>query len=344
MTSVTIPDGVTSIGEYAFCASRLTSVTIPDSVISIGDYSFQDCSSLLSVTIPDSVTSIGNTAFYYCTNLTSVTIPDGVTSIGEYAFCASRLTSVTIPDSVAFIGKSAFERCSSLSAFYGKFASADNRCLVVEGELRAFAPAGLTEYIIPDGVISIGATVFSNCESLTSITIANDVTMIGKSAFEGCLSLSAFYGKFASADNRCLVVEGELKAFARAGLTEYIIPNGIIKIGSYAFYLCTSLESVTIPNSVTEIDDFAFNHCYGLISVTIPNSVTKIGAYAFYNCIRLASVYCKPTNPPTLGDYALSGNASDRKIYVPTASVNNYKNTLKWRSYTSSIVGYDFSN
>ncbi len=83
----TIPNSVTSIGEYAFYnCSSLTSVTIPDSVTSIGSSAFSGCSNLISVNIPDSVTSIGDNAFYYCRRLTSVTIPDSVTSIGERAF------------------------------------------------------------------------------------------------------------------------------------------------------------------------------------------------------------------------------------------------------------------
>ena len=118
--SAVIAEGVTSIGDSAFCnCTSLTSVTIPDSVTSFGSDAFQGCTSLTSVTIPDSVTSIGGWAFYYCTSLTSVTIPDGVTSIGGWAFynCTS-LTSVTIPDSVTSIGMSAFEDCTSLTDVY----------------------------------------------------------------------------------------------------------------------------------------------------------------------------------------------------------------------------------
>ena len=95
LTSITIPDGVTSIGYSAFSrCTGLTSITIPDSVMSIDEFAFSFCTSLKSITIPDGVTSIGIQAFTDCTSLTSITIPDGVTSIGEFAF--SKCDKVTI--------------------------------------------------------------------------------------------------------------------------------------------------------------------------------------------------------------------------------------------------------
>ena len=117
--SAVIDNGVTSIGDYAFChCDYLASVIIPNSVTSIGDSAFV-YSSLTSVTIPSSVTSIGGSAFQRCSSLTSVTIPDSVTSIGDHAFydCTS-LTSVTIPNSVTSIGGYAFRKCTSLTGIW----------------------------------------------------------------------------------------------------------------------------------------------------------------------------------------------------------------------------------
>ena len=114
---VTIPDGVTNIGNRAFQdCTDLTSVVIPEGVTSIGEFVFQNCTGLTSITIPDGVTSIGMTAFYGCRSLTSINIPEGVTSIGAFAFfeCAE-LTSIKIPSSVTSIGDFAFSGCNNLN-------------------------------------------------------------------------------------------------------------------------------------------------------------------------------------------------------------------------------------
>ncbi len=117
VVSVTIPDSVILISEYAFSQSdRLKSITIPDSVKSIGKNAFEGCTSLKSATIGNSVSNIGSSVFSGCTSLTSITIPDSVTSIGEKAFykCTS-LKSIKIPDSVTSISSTAFDGCSDLT-------------------------------------------------------------------------------------------------------------------------------------------------------------------------------------------------------------------------------------
>lgn len=120
LTSVTIPDNITSISSSAFCdCSGLKSITIPDSVTRIGKGAFRGCIRLTSVTIGNNVTSIGSSAFDNCKSLMSITIPDSVTSIGHWAFqdCTG-LTSVTIGNGVKSISRYAFWDCASLEDIY----------------------------------------------------------------------------------------------------------------------------------------------------------------------------------------------------------------------------------
>ena len=174
--------------------------------------------------------------------------------------------------------------------------------------------SSLWKIIIPANIVTIANSAFDNCDLLTNVNIPDSVTSIGGSAFYNCTSL-----------------------------TSVTIPDSVTSIGDYAFGNCSSLTNVTIGNGVTSIGGSAFCYCDSLTSVTIPDSVTKIKSEAFYGCNSLKEVYCKPTTPPAGSNYMFYNNASGRKIYVPTASVNAYKSAEYWKDYSSAIVGNDFN-
>ena len=141
--------------------------------------------------------------------------------------------------------------------------------------------SSLTSITIPNSVISIGNYAFNRCWTLTSITIPNSVTSIGEGAFFYCSSLTSI-----TIPNS--VTSIGVSAFSYcSSLTSVTIPDSVISIGESVFSDCSSLSSITIPNSVTEIGDEAFSGCIGLTSIEIPNSVTEIGDVVFRDCIGL---------------------------------------------------------
>ena len=311
-----IADGTSSSG--AFYDSNITSVVIPDTVTSIGNYAFSSCSNLTSITIPSSVTSIGENAFWYCNSLTSITIPSSVTSIGKAAFnscCALAEVYNYSPRITVTAG-------SSSNGYLGYYAKVVYNARDLTGEkpatritvvgnvqyynygddFIALAPAvareTLTEVTLDNRTTEINQNAFKNCNSLTSITIPDGVTSIGENAFYYCNSL-----------------------------TSITIPDTVTSIGDYAFHNCSSLTSIEvdqtnttyssedgvlfnkakttliqypigntrtsyiIPSSVTSIGESAFYYCNSLTSITIGKIVTNIYYNAFSNCCALAEVY-----------------------------------------------------
>ena len=281
LTSIVIPDSVMYIWDGAFSGcSGLTSVVIPDGVLGIWDSAFSGCSSLTSIVIPNGVTYIGYDAFRDCNSLTSIIIPYGVTSIrsGLFSGCNS-LTSIVIPNGVTSIGSSAFQGCSSLMSIV----IPDS---VTSIDRSAFSGcSSLTNIVIPDGVTSIGVGAFWGCRGLTSIVIPNSVTNIEWSAFSGCQSLSSI----AIPDGVTSIEYGTFEGCS--SLTSILIPDSVASIGGRAFQGCSSLTSIVIPDGVTSIGYDAFHDCSSLTSIAIPDGVTSIESSAFSGCNSLNAVY-----------------------------------------------------
>ena len=306
LTSITIPDSVTYIGVGAFYdCTGLTSINIPNNVDAIHDCTFSNCTGLTSVTIPNSVTSIGDRiwnpypgAFDGCTGLTSITIPNSVATIGNLAFRnCSGLTSITIPNSVTSIGESAFAYCSGLTSV-----TIGNSVTSI-GEGAFYYCSGLTSVTIPNSVTSIGYEAFKYCSGLTSVTIGNSVTSIGDYAFSGCSGLTTLN-------------------FNAINCSDFYS-------GSYhPFYNCP-IATINIGDSVQRIPACFAYYLDSLTSVTIGNSVTSIGIWAFNGCTNLRDVTSLAVTPPTLGTTVFSAAGI---LKVPCGSLSAYRYSA-WLDY-----------
>lgn len=365
LTTVTILDGVKSIGWGTFeQCTKLTDVVMPESVTTIESYAFSGCDALKTITFPDNLTTIGEGAFYDCQLLSGVVIPNSVTSLGEkvFAICPNigsfsgkfatsdgkslidgdtllaiaplGMTSYNIPEGIKTIGMETFGS-TTLEAI-----TMPNSVTTIR-EL-AFSYSMINNITLSENLETIEERAFEWCQNLQRITIPNNVTTIGDWVFSECPSLQEITGKFASDDNRCLVVDGRLVAFAPVGTSTCNIPQGVTTIGPGVFMGCSDLVSVTIPEGVTSIGLSAFNRCTSLEEVTLPSTLTTLGNYAFYYCTSVAGFYCKATTPPSVGTQALNGQTSARRIYVPTSSVDAYKAAEGWSSFASTIIGYEF--
>ena len=293
LKSVTVTGGNILYGAFYNCSS-LTSITIPDSVTSIGKYAFYECSGLTSITIPDSVTSIGNQAFRGCDKLQNIYITDiaawceipYLSNLMSYGSSNKNLyinneliTTLIIPNGVTVISDSVFRNCSGLTSV-----TIPNSVKIIR--LHTFdGCTGLTSITIPNSVTYIFDYAFHGCTGLMSIVIPDSVTRIGDYSFHN----TAWYENQPNG----LIYAGKVAYNYKGTMpenTSIVLEEGTLGIAGHAFYYCRGLTSVTIPDSVTNIGDYAFCDCSGLTSVTIGNGVKNIGDWVFNYCKKLTSI------------------------------------------------------
>ena len=367
MTSITIPSSVTSIGNSAFRGcSFIASIIIPNSVTTIGNYAFCDCSYLTSITIGNSVINIGKNAFQNCTYLKNLTIPNNIKSIGELAFNnCSMLTSIIIPKSVTSIGDGAFSDCPGLTSVTINSNTILSESYTYYSSLKNIFGNQVNNYIIGDEVTSIGDYAFNGCSQLASIVIPSRVTKIGQSAFYGCSKIKEItipqnvwsIGKWAfencsnltSVAINCLsVVLGNtnnytnynssysLKDVFGSQVINYILGNEVTIIGSFAFYGCSNLSTITIPKNLTDIGNSAFAECTNLKSIIIPKSVTSIGSSAFENCSNLTAIIDENPTPLSIDQNTFT-NRRNAVLVIPEGSKSMYAAANYWKEFLNII-------
>ncbi|HOR85042.1 MAG TPA: leucine-rich repeat protein [Bacillota bacterium] len=311
-------------------------VTVPNGVTSIGESAFANFSSVNTVKLPNSVTSIKQSAFSCCINLKAITLSSNLIDIADYAFefCTS-LESITIPASVKNIGLAAFARCTSLTAIKTDatnpyFSTISGVLFNKNGSTLVSYPAGqkASSYTIPNGTTTIGPYAFTWCSNLTTAVIPSSVTIISESAFDSCRKLTS------------ITIPNTVKsigksAFSYSGLTSITIPDSITSIADWTFNLCASMTQVTIPNSVTDIGNAAFQGCSVLTSITIPNSVTSIGWEAFNTCPSLTEIII-PNSVQSIGNGAFYGSGNVTIYGIKDSYAHQYakKNYIKSAEYT----------
>ena len=326
-TEITLPDNYNGenyvIGEEAFYGcSGLTSITIPNSVTSIGNSAFEGCSGLTSITIPNSVTSIGYQAFYGCSGLTSITIPNSVTSIGVQAFHGcSGLTSITIPNSVISIGGSVFSGCSGLTS------------IVIPNSVTSIGGYAFLGCNGLKTVVNLSNLTFSQGSSdygyvayyANKVINAPGGDVVGDFVFftsDGKHTLAGYLGN-----------ETEITLPDNYNGENYAIGDNVFKNNS-------SITSITIPNSVTSIGDAAFSGCSSLTNVTIGKGVINMGGGVFVGCPSITTITLLGEIPPVIintddnYEYDFTPQQYETVVlYVPEGALDVYKSAYVWKDF-----------
>ncbi len=308
ITDMVIPNTVTEIKPFTFYnCSGLTSLTIPDNVTTISNESFYGCSGLQSVTVGSSLVSVGNNAFYGCNSLNAVYITDleqwcdiqfsnqqsNPLYYGHNLYVNNVCSDITTPSTVTQLKQYVFTGLANNVTIPGS---------VTEIGSYAFADGKLSAAVLQEGVRIIRANAFSNCSSMTSITIPTTLTTTENYAFSGCNNLgtyitdleawcniqfgngSGYYANPLETGHK-LYLNGEL-------VTDLVIPDSVAEL-KYCSFMGCSMQSVRLPNGLKSIGNLAFYNCTSLKSIIIPKTVTTIGNdRVFAYCNALTNYYC----------------------------------------------------
>lgn len=340
-TAFIVPDGVATIGSYAFgLAEHLQSVTIPKSATLIDYGAFGGCSGLTSITVEEgngvyhsdgnclietesktlvvgcknsvipsdgSVTGIRLTAFSGCRTVTHMVIPEGVTSIATDAFFGCEaMTRIDLPSTLTDISEYAFESCTALTEIH--YAGTQAQWDAIEKQENWDFDCG--EYTVFCGELAFALNEDGKGYTVTGLGTCTGTNIVIPSTYND-LPVTAIGEKaFYKCDTAVSVTIpngltriGEEAFSLCTRLTEIVIPDSVTDLGWSAFCYCDSLSRVVIGNGVPYIDSYTFYECFALSELTIGSNVTEIGYSAFENCAALTSIRL-PASLETIDPYA----------------------------------------
>ena len=374
--NVVISEGVDTIHYCAFVNGyNITSVSIPNSVTSIGSYAFYHCTSLTSVTIGNSVTSIGYAAFRGCSSLTSITIPNSVTSIGENAFAyCSALEYLSIPNSVQYSYESDYGNVYYLDGYSSILRCYNLKTIIVPADFFAPEdeydyPYAVEEYLpyLPEKLesltinggnmdhrfgwdfinrnrkslkhIDFGATesiaeeAFTNYYNLESLVLPSQLETVPYMAVAECVKLK-------SISIPATVTAIEDRAFENCRMLSSVTfaKNGALtRIGNWAFYNNHELTNLVVPEGVTEVGHAAFYGCTYLKEMTLPSTMQTIADNAFSQCQKVSKITVNATTPPVVEPKTFEDIDRNIPLYVPVGTASQYKQADYWCEFFNVI-------
>ena len=358
ITSVTIPNGVTTIGFSAFngCiklekikfSSNLDTVcenafnntkwfnNQSNGLVYVGKVAYKykgDMPRNTKITVKSDTVSISESAFKDCANLTNILIPSSVKHIDKYAFYNCQgLTKLNFNDGIERIENDAFGSCEKLTSV--NF----SETLKSIGAFAFVECKKLSEITIPQSVTSVGEYAFSGCENLASVTVSDDLPYVGGRAFEKTKWLNSqpdgvvYIGKSAYGYKGDMPKNTELSLksgitnisgyafYEEKNLTSVKIPETVNRIGNWAFLDCEGLKNVNIPDGVKRIESWTFSNCSSLTNITVPDSVTVLDGLAFSYCTNLKNIELSK-NLTEIGMGALSHCTSLETIDIPDSVI-----------------------
>jgi hypothetical protein len=378
LTSITIPDQITEIGDYAFYGNPtlktvnfhagitrigmgafyetlLTRVSIPNPDCEIGNSCFSN-SQVSSITLPQGMKRLGRHVFFYCTNLTSLTLPEGMEEIGMMCFGSCSLTSVNLPSTMVKLDSCSLQDNPFTSInlknvkYVGRqaFSQCTNLTTVTSNGMleeidgAAFTRCPLTTAYLPEGMKTIIMNAYFRCTNLNSFTVPATVTTITGNPCVGATSLNAFNvaagSEYFAAYDGCLYATGGQTV--KEGLTrgEGDAPAGLTALVGVPTGWRQSV--LRVPEGVTVIANQAAREATSITEVELPSTLVEIRASGFSSITGITRVTCLATTPPDGGTNFTEAVYQNATLYVPMRSLDLYKSAEGWSEF-QHIEGID---